>query len=360
MDKFKIDSHKIESDPIQISFKRIEKLKSGENPYQQPAYLCQNLNSNFDGYSLIKFKRMSEEGACYTNLADLNNLLDTLYLASSAFNKYYNKVPYISIAGKHGNPCGLSIDWESPAKTVKQALWGNPRAIWGGEFVANFYLTADLAFLLHESDKRRSELGKSKWMLDVVSVPEIDEEAKELLERRKRTKIYISKSLYLVEKSKNYTMIKSVRGGFLIQPNNTYVLDFSHLEWTDAKINKKYVDSIIIAWAVAYSSFHGGNEVAVVKNNKLIGVGGGPSTVEAVKIAVWRASENNHSTENSVFAADAFFPFTDALEILKEARCVTGVVPAGGMNHKKIEKFFKDNNIKCGFIPEIYRGFCRH
>ncbi|MBA4318685.1 MAG: hypothetical protein C0412_09810 [Flavobacterium sp.] len=343
-----------------INLKKIKKLKSGENPYQGPAYLCKNLDIKTGGYSLVKLKKVSGETPCYTNLVDLNNILQTSFLVSRAFEKHYQKVPYISIAAKHGNPCGLSIDWERPEKSVKQALWGNAQAIWGGEFILNFKVTKAIAKVLYESQKRKDRLGKSKWMLDIIAAPEIDEAAKKLLGKRKRTKVYTSNSLYRPEMPKNYQMIKSVLGGYLIQPPNNYILDFSHLEWTKEQPDKDVINSIIIAWATAYSSFHGGNEIALARDNQLIGVGGGPSTVEAAKIAIWRAQENSHLTKDSVFAADAFFPFTDTPEVLKNAKCICGVVPAGGVNHKKIKKYFKDNKIKCGFIPKIYRGFCRH
>ena len=120
------------------------------------------------------------------------------------------------------------------------------------------------------------------------------------------------------------------------------------------------VISIIIAWVVAYTSNHGGNEVVIAKDNGLLGAGGGPSTLEAAKIAIKRALECGHDCTNSVFAADAFFPFIDAPEVLKLAGCSAGIVPGGGIKFDEIMKYFMVNNIACTFIPEDYRGFCRH
>ena len=42
--------------------------------------------------------------------------------------------------------------------------------------------------------------------------------------------------------------------------------------WRAIELQKKDFDSCLIAWATAYTSFHGGNEVAIAKNNKLISI----------------------------------------------------------------------------------------
>ena len=270
------------------------------------------------------------------------------------------QVPYISIAGKHGNPCGLSIDWTSPEKTIKNALWGNPTAIWGGEFVSNFVINETCAYLLFESEKRQKYFGHDKWMLDIIVAAEFDKKSIEILGRKKRRKLFVNKNLFHAELADLTSSLKSVKGGFLIQPPNDYVLEINKLDWITKFQNVTDISSYLIAWATSYTSFHGGNEVAIANNNCLIGVGGGPSTVDAAKIATMRSKWSNHIFDGSVFAADAFFPFTDAPEVLINAGCIGCIVPSGGKNHNIIKDFFIANNVEVGFIPEKYRGFCRH
>ena len=100
--------------------------------------------------------------------------------------------------------------------------------------------------------------------------------------------------------------------------------------------------------------------MAFSKDRKLIGVGGGPSTIDATRTALTRAKENRHDAEGSVFAADAFFPFTDVPEVLSKAGCQYGVVPAGGKRFEEVRTFFKSRSLLTYFIPEGYRGFYRH
>ena len=117
---------------------------------------------------------------------------------------------------------------------------------------------------------------------------------------------------------------------------------------------------MLIAWAASFTSFHGGNEVAIAKNGSLLTCAGGPSTVQAVSTAVQRINEMGHDTKNSIFAADAFFPFTDAPELLVKIGCTAGVVPLGSKRDKIIKNFFLKHKIKMLYLKNNIRGFCRH
>jgi phosphoribosylaminoimidazolecarboxamide formyltransferase/IMP cyclohydrolase len=120
------------------------------------------------------------------------------------------------------------------------------------------------------------------------------------------------------------------------------------------------ISSLIIAWSIAFTSNHGGNEVVLAKDGALLASGGGPSTVEAARVAVERARECGHETKGSVFAADAFFPFPDAPSILFDAGITTGCVPAGGKHETDVQNFFYNHDISVVYLPTTIRGFCRH
>jgi len=91
-----------------------------------------------------------------------------------------------------------------------------------------------------------------------------------------------------------------------------------------------------------------------------LGVGGGPSTVEAVEMAVHRAQFCGHDLKDSVFVADAFFPFIDAPEILIRSGCKYGIVPKGGKNFERVQALFTEHNIQVFYLPSSIRGFCKH
>ena len=334
-------------------------LLTGENPYQVSASAF--ISEANDSLSLLNLTKVSGEEPCFTNMADADCILQTLCLSVEAFQLNMNRVPYICIAAKHGNACGMGVSFVSPESAIKIALWGNPRSIWGGEVITNFQIDKNLAEILLKSSKRKKYFHSEFWMLDLIISPSFSMDAINILGKRKKRKLFKNKALTnpFIRVKKN--ILRMVRGGFLRQPSINYILNLkkcSNMN-TNNFTNDKII-SIIIAWVVAFTSNHGGNEIVIAKDNSLLGAGGGPSTLEAANVAVKRALECGHDCTNAVFAADAFFSFDDAPKVLIHAGCTEGVAPGGGKMFKDIKKYFADNNIVCGFIPKEYRGFCRH
>ena len=329
-------------------------LENGENPYQTPAYLYSA--SDDDALAIHKFQLLSANVPCFTNTADMDCILHTICLAAEAFKKAFGKVPFIAISAKHGNPCGMAVDWNSPEKCIEKSLWGSPLAVWGGEFIVNFPIDDLLAEKLVSSPLREKKYNSPYWMLHIIAAPEYSEKTLAVLSKGKSRKIFRNPALS--EPSLNQNPLKRfVRGGFMKQPACSYVPAFKDLSGI-SDINT--LTDMIISWSVSFSSFHGGNEVALSSANRLIGVGGGPSTLDAAQIAVLRARDNGHDPKGSVFAADAFFPFTDAPEILYSGGCIAGSVPEGGKNDKLVKNYFAEKNVSVAYLPEQYRGFIRH
>jgi len=300
-------------------------LAHGENPYQVP---CELHPTNLaDPLAIANFEQVSGDVPEFTNMADLDSILTTLCLLAEALPN-----DPICIAAKHGNACGVGVG----LNFVINALNGNARAIWGGELIMNYRIGNALA----------NELSSDKYMLDVVAAPEYLGEAINILGKRKRRKVFCNP--YLLHPSiSGHPLFRYMRGGHMVQPPATYIPSNMSTDET-------------IAWAVAYSSFHGGNEIALAKDNMLIGVGGGPSTIEAAITTVHRAHANGHDTEGATFCADAFFPFTDACEVLIKAGVACGIVPDGGKRREKIHECFDKAGVSVTYLPEQYRGFCRH
>ena len=334
-------------------------LMNGENPYQIPSSAF--ITDIKDTLSLLNLKRISGERPCFTNMADADCIIKTLCLVFEAFQLNMKQIPYICIAAKHGNACGVGVNFNSPETSIKKALWGNPRSIWGGELITNFRVDDDLADMILKNSKREKLFNSAFWMLDLVIAPSFSKNAIKLLGKRKKRKLFENIALKKPFTKKNKNDLRMVRGGFLVQPSKSYILNLKKCKNINFKnFNDDKIISMIIAWAVAFSSSHGGNEVAIAKDSGLIGAGGGPSTIEATKVAIERSRENGHNSIDAVFAADAFFAFDDAPKALIAAGCDHGIVPGGGKMFNSIKKYFADNNVVCGFIPEKYRGFCRH
>jgi phosphoribosylaminoimidazolecarboxamide formyltransferase/IMP cyclohydrolase len=333
-------------------------LLNGENPYQIPAHLFSIKRK--DALSLPDFKQVSGERPCFTNLADADSILQTISLAAEAFKIRYRKVPYICIAAKHGNPCGMGVSWNDASQAVNKALFGNPKSIWGGEVIVDFAIDDRLARLLFKSKKRKEMFNVSAWMLDLILASHFSPGAQRILGKRSSRKLFENRALALPFLPQTKFAYRFVRGGFLRQPPHHYVLDFKKARTRGECLDKQHLDSLIIAWSVAWSSNHGGNEVALAKDRQLIGAGGGPSTIEAAQIALHRAESYGHDTKGAVFAANAFFPFTDAPSLLAEAGLVAGLVPSGGKRETLVKDYFQKKKLSMVYLNEPYRGFSRH
>jgi phosphoribosylaminoimidazolecarboxamide formyltransferase/IMP cyclohydrolase len=333
-------------------------LMNGENPYQVPASMFE-VSPN-DPFALTNFKQLSGEAPCFTNIADADCILNTICLASEAFRLNNGSTPYLCVAAKHGNACGMGVSHVSPVDAVNKALFGNPRSIWGGELITNFSVDDKIAEALLKSRQRGNFLGSSYWMLDVIMAPSFSRDALTILGHRKERKLLANDYLMDPSINKSGFAYRSVRGGFLRQPPSNYILNINECTLDGKIFSENEVTSIIIAWAVAFSSSHGGNEVVLAKGGTLLASGGGPSTVEAAKVVVVRARECGHEIKGSAFAADAFFPFTDAPSVLCAAGVTAGCVPAGGKREMDVRNFFHEHDVAVAYLPKEIRGFCRH
>ena len=145
----------------------------------------------------------------------------------------------------------------------------------------------------------------------------------------------------------------------------------------------------------------------------LIGLGcGQQDRIACVRLCLERSTRAGHNATGSVFASDGFFPYaesktktlsrkdkeniinslkatakslnkvsekkqalkylskiTDSVskldrregtELLADAGCIGGVVPADGKELENVKNFFKKSGLSVGFIAPENRGFAKH
>jgi phosphoribosylaminoimidazolecarboxamide formyltransferase/IMP cyclohydrolase len=69
------------------------------------------------------------------------------------------------------------------------------------------------------------------------------------------------------------------------------------------------------------------------------------SRVDATELAVKKAEQAKHSTENTVCASDAFFPFRDGIEALAEAGITAVVQPGGSIRDAEVIEAADEHNL---------------
>ena len=159
----------------------------------------------------------------------------------------------------------------------------------------------------------------------VVIAPEVMDEAKDVLARRKNMVVLAAAP----EREGFFDYdLRSVPGGFLVQ------------EWDRARFDRASCKSVsqreptdeewtqlALAWtAVKHVK---SNAIVLFKDGAAVGVGAGQmSRVEAVQLAVNRAGAR---AAGAVMASDAFFPFPDGLELGVRAGVTAVIQPGGSM-----------------------------
>ncbi|MDE3016160.1 MAG: bifunctional phosphoribosylaminoimidazolecarboxamide formyltransferase/IMP cyclohydrolase, partial [Pseudomonadota bacterium] len=79
------------------------------------------------------------------------------------------------------------------------------------------------------------------------------------------------------------------------------------------------------------------NAIVLVRNVATIGIGAGQmSRIDGARIACWKAREAGLDTKGAVLASDAFFPFTDNVEMAAEAGISAIIQPGGSIRDGEV------------------------
>jgi phosphoribosylaminoimidazolecarboxamide formyltransferase/IMP cyclohydrolase len=83
--------------------------------------------------------------------------------------------------------------------------------------------------------------------------------------------------------------------------------------------------------------------------------------VRGAKLAVNLVSYSGHDSEGASASSDSFFPFTDGVEVLKEAGVKAVVATSGSVKDGEIVEYCRENGIVLYHIPDKKaRGFFGH
>ncbi len=152
-----------------------------------------------------------------------------------------------------------------------------------------------------------------------------------------------------------------VRGGFLSQPNYTYVANLKYEELSVVgKLTSSQTRDIVLAWAVGSTS--NSNTVTLVKGGQLIGNGvGQQDRVSCCELAIKRTVDAGHTTKGAVAYSDSFFPFPDGPERLINAGVEAIWSTTGSVKDKDTQELCAQRGVVLCQVPDSKgRGFFGH
>ena len=306
-------SQSLNDDPIGERFLHagtlIERLRYGENPHQDAAFYLDQ--GHVDG-ALATAKQLQGKALSYNNIADSDAALECVrqFMAPAC------------VIVKHANPCGVAISSDIQS-AYERAFTTDPTSAFGGIIAFNRPLDAGTARAIID-----------KQFVEVIVAPGIDKEALAVTAEKKNVRV-LETGEWSAE-SRSGLDYKKVSGGLLVQSTDTGVVSESDLKVVTKKLpNAKQIADLLFAWQVA--KFVKSNAIVFCKDGMTIGVGAGQmSRVYSTKIAAIKATDEGLTTEGSVLASDAFFPFRDGIDAAAEHGISAIIQPGGSMRDNEV------------------------
>jgi phosphoribosylaminoimidazolecarboxamide formyltransferase/IMP cyclohydrolase len=292
---------------LTIGLRRSSIPKYGENAHQQAA-VYSRLHPGPAPAGILGAEQLKGDTLSFNNHLDA----DAAWSAAQLFGG-----PTVAIV-KHTVPCGLAVR-DTLVEAYRAAYEGDTVSAFGGIVALNRPVDLETA----------REMRKIK--LDIILAPAYDDDALELLHKKKGTRI-----LQVPNREGERVReldVRPISGGLLIQEPD--ITDESADDWslvTDATPTEEQKRDLEFAWRVM--PLIKSNAILFVKDQAVVGLGAGqPNRLESVAIAARKAGDK---AKGAVMASDAFFPFPDGIEQGIEAGISAVVQPGGSVNDQPV------------------------
>ena len=308
-------------DTLNISLKKVEHLRYGENSQQA----ANKYEDAFVKSSLLDYEQLHGKEISFNNVNDL-------YGAVAVVREFEGHI--VTAAIKHSTPCGVAIGTTGYESYMK-AYEADPQSIFGGIVAVNYKV-----------DKATAE-QMNKIFLEIVAAPDYDEDALEVLKKKKNLRILKLTNLYSREAKYD---IKYLEGKVLVQNLNTKMIDEMKVV-TNAQPSESQLSDMEFGMRVV--KYVKSNAICIVKNGVTLAIGGGQTS------RVWALENAIHNNQDkdfkgSVLASDAFFPFNDCVQVAASAGISAIVQPGGSVRDQDSIDLCNELN-----IPMVFTGY-RH
>ena len=206
----------------------------------------------------------------------------------------------------------------------------------GGVMAFNQTVTEDVA---------REIVEVNKQFIEVVIAPDYDEGALKIFATKENARILRTGG---INPAGGDPDIRAVEGGVVMQTIDTVAEDPETFTVpTKTAPTDEQLKALLFAWRCCKCVKS--NAVILTKGTHTVGIGGGqPNRVNSARIAVEQAGEE---AKGAVAASDAFLPFPDTLEVLRDAGVTALIQPGGSIRD--------DLSIECADeagMPMVFTG----
>jgi phosphoribosylaminoimidazolecarboxamide formyltransferase/IMP cyclohydrolase len=294
-------------DFLQLSFRRRQALRYGENYHQAASLFVDQTSTGLASAELLGGRDMS-----FNNYVDVEAALRAAYDFTE---------PAVAII-KHANPCGIALADEDAVDPIlsayQKAHATDSISAYGGVIAANRKVTVAMASKV------------SEVFTEAIVSTEYEAAALEILRERKNLRILRLAGDYRLPDRE----LRQISGGLLVQdPDSFAMLDVSKWQLVSGEpADKKMLSDLEFAWRAVRSVKS--NAIVLASNLAAVGIGMGQvNRLDACRLAVTRAGDRAMS---SVASSDAFFPFADGLEVLIAEGIRALVQPGGSVRDEEV------------------------
>ncbi|WP_215492851.1 bifunctional phosphoribosylaminoimidazolecarboxamide formyltransferase/IMP cyclohydrolase [Fenollaria sporofastidiosus] len=295
-------------------YKKISSLRYGENPHQNAAFYKE---SKVEEGSLVSAKQLHGKELSFNNINDANGALETL--------KMFTEKPTI-VAVKHTNPCGVASA-DTLAEAFRKARDCDDQSIFGGIIASNREIDAETAEEMRDI------------FLEVIMAPSYTDEAFKILTDKKKNRRILTID-NITNNEYGSKDMKKVLSGMILQDRDTeFFEDFECV--TDRKPTEKEIEDLKFGWKVVKNCKS--NATLLAKDSATVGIGlGSVNRFFTVERSVKMAGDK---AKGAVLASDAFFPFTDSVELLAKQGVTAIIQPGGSVADEDVIKCCNEHNI---------------
>ena len=292
------------SDDFSLTFEKHSKMRYGENPHQSAASykIPGNTEANVLNAIIHQGKKLS-----YNNIMDADGAL--------ACVREFDDPACVVV--KHSNPCGVAIG-DDLLDVYTRALNADSLSAFGGIVAFNRICTKDVAEAI------------DKVFVEIVLAPNFESEALKIFKKKNNLRVL---EIGAFRKRSPKLEVRNIDGGLLVQDTDINSLTREDLNTvTKAKPSEQDLETALFTWKVLRHAKSNG--ILIAKDNTTIGLGAGQvSRIDAIHMALLKGGKN---VRGGVLASDAFFPFRDSIDAIKNSGIKVVMQPGGSIRDQEV------------------------
>ncbi len=292
------------SNMFSLTYEKHSEMRYGENPHQSASSyrIPGNNEANILNATIHQGKKLS-----YNNIMDADGALACI--------REFDETACVVV--KHANPCGVAIG-DDLLEVYNKAFNADSLSAFGGIVALNRTCTNNVAKAI------------TNVFVEIVLAPDFEPEALETFKKKKNLRVL---EIGEFDKRNNKLEIRNIDGGVLVQDTDTKILSVDNLKIvTKKQPSENDIRTALFTWKVLRHTKSNG--ILISKNDTTVGLGAGQvSRVDAVHMALKKGGEK---VQGGVLASDAFFPFRDSIDTIKDSGISTIIQPGGSIRDQEV------------------------